>query len=144
MTLLLVCFNMGTGPEKGLRFRSAYSPCESEPSAEADAEHHSSAAPQQSAANSEQREPCQEEPASSARGSANSGSAAKRASLDRHGDDVCRKHQQQHKGGASQSPAVSKDEIRRALAFVSTCYPHARPSRSSLRQVYNFLLHLQL
>ncbi len=35
---------------------------------------------------------------------------------------------------------VSKDDIRRALAFVSACYPHARPSRGSLRQVYNFLL----
>lgn len=135
---------MGTGPEKGLRFRGAYFPYRTEPSADADAEHHSSAAPQQSAAKSEQREPRQEEHASSAEGSANSGRPAKRASLDRHGNDVRRKHQQQHKGEASQSPAVSKDEIRRALAFVSTCYPHARPSRGSLRQVYNFLLQLQL
>lgn len=36
--------------------------------------------------------------------------------------------------------AVNKDDIRRALAYVSACYPHARPSRGSLRQVYNFLL----
>ena len=36
--------------------------------------------------------------------------------------------------------SVSRDDIRRALAFVSACYPHARPSRGSLRQVYNFLL----
>ena len=36
--------------------------------------------------------------------------------------------------------AASKDNIRWALAYVSACYPHARPSRGSLRQVYNFLL----
>ena len=147
VTLLLVCFNMDTGPEKGLRFRGAYFPCRTEPpepSADADTEHHRNAAPQQSVAKSEQREPRQKEHASSARGGANSGRPAKRASLDRHGDDVRRNHQQQHKGEASQCPAVSKDEIRRALAFVSGCYPHARPSRGSLRQVYNFLLQMQL
>ena len=47
----------------------------------------------------------------------------------------------QHSGESSE--AVSKDEIHRALAFVSACYLHARPSRGSLRQVYNFLLQTE-
>ena len=57
-------------------------------------------------------------------------------------DGIRRQSKQQQREQQSEVPAgsVSRDDIRRALAFVSTCYPHARPSRGALRQVYNFLL----
>ena len=50
------------------------------------------------------------------------------------------KQQQRQQQSEVSADTVSRDDIRRALAFVSACYPHARPSRGSLRQVYNFLL----
>ena len=50
------------------------------------------------------------------------------------------KQQQGQQQSEVSADTVSRDDIRRALAFVSACYPHARPSRGSLRQVYNFLL----
>lgn len=57
-------------------------------------------------------------------------------------DGIRRQGKQQQGQQQSKVPTgiVSRDNIRRALAFVSACYPHARPSRGSLRQVYNFLL----
>lgn len=33
---------------------------------------------------------------------------------------------------------VDKADVRRRLAHVSACYPAARPTRGSLRQVFNF------
>lgn len=45
-----------------------------------------------------------------------------------------------HKAGYVATPVpVSKEEVRRRLAFVSSSYPQARPSRGMLKQVYNFL-----
>ena len=39
---------------------------------------------------------------------------------------------------------VTKQAVRQTLASISSCYPLARPTRSCLRDVYNFLLHFRL
>ena len=35
-------------------------------------------------------------------------------------------------------PQVTKQSVRQALAFVSSHYPQARPTRGMLKQVFNF------
>jgi hypothetical protein len=43
-------------------------------------------------------------------------------------------------GSVDLPPPVSKDLVRQRLADVSSLHPEARPSRGTLKQVYNFLL----
>jgi tRNA A64-2'-O-ribosylphosphate transferase len=43
--------------------------------------------------------------------------------------------------GPSSSSSVDKDEVRKRLALVAKTHPDARPTRASLKQVYNFFLH---
>ena len=47
-------------------------------------------------------------------------------------------------GEQEEEAAVSKDLVRQRLADVSSCHPEARPSRGTLKQVYNYLFADQL
>ena len=134
LTLLLVCFTAETGPGRSPQFTGAYSPPAAKSSEgmqnhRGSTEHHvgcSAALPDLCAA------------LSPAVQSAAAGySSSSRSKAEGRGGVGSQAGKGQHSGEPSE---VSKDDIRRALAFVSACYVHARPSRGALRQVYNFLL----
>lgn len=136
VTLLLVCFTTDAGPDRSPQFKGVYAASNMESSAAAAdagcqkifALHKldcNAAKPSSSARESS----AMERHAASARQDGSISRARRNKSMDKHTSR-----------GQQSLEGVSKDEIRRALAFVSACYPHARPSRGSLRQVYNFLL----
>ena len=141
LALLLVCFTSETGQGQSFRFKSAYSPTAAESSAEAGMDRDSRESGQQLGCGlarpefGTSRAESSEEMRSTARKVSSCGRAVTSKGIG------VQDKQRQHDG--KQSEAASKDDIRRALAFVSACYPHARPSRGSLRQVYNFLLQTE-
>ena len=143
VALLLACFSPSNAPSGSPCFKGVYT---TKPAMASHADHCTSRNMSQLDDGGAKSDFCVHEPDSASEGAVapNRDRAAGRHVLGqcpRH-DGIRRQGKQQQGQQQSQVSAgtVSKDDIRRALAFVSACYPHARPSRGSLRQVYNFLL----
>ena len=144
VTLLLACFTADAGASYSPHFDCPYSIQIGEPSAVAHTDSHSNGASQQEdwALGKTGLSALQSSSVEQQTDKANDSSSTCNAE-EGMGSQVSLHQSRKQQQRKEASGSMSKDDIRRALAYVSACYPHARPSRGSLRQVYNFLLHCE-
>ena len=140
VALLLACFSLGSAPSSSPYFKGMHT---TKPAAALHADHRVMSQLNSAEAKSDQNAP---DPISAAEGAIatdRQGNADKPVLGQRPRNDIIRRQSKQQQGqqrSEGSAGIVGREDIRRALASVSASYPHARPSRGSLRQVYNFLL----
>jgi len=144
VTLLLTCFTADTGASHSPHFKRPYSIRKGEPTVVMHTDSHSNGASQQQdrARGKTGLSAFQSSSVEQQTDKANDSSSRCKAE-EGMGSQVSLHQSRRQQQRKEASDSMSKDDIRRALAYVSACYPHARPSRGSLRQVYKFLSHCE-